>query len=81
MKRTEAYLAAINTPLPSQLHQSTECCPLKMPATETGEMLGRTTLRTQPESEKPTTTMLKKPRVYGIYCETLRLTIVTSFGS
>ena len=37
---------------PSQLHQSTECCPLEMPATETGEMLGRTTFRTWPKSPK-----------------------------
>ena len=31
-----------------------ECysCPLKMPATETGEMLGRTTFRTWPKSPK-----------------------------
>ena len=32
--------------------QSTECCPLKMPATETGETLGRTTFRTWPKSPK-----------------------------
>ena len=30
----------------------TLCCPLKMPATETGETLGRTTFRTQPKSLK-----------------------------
>ena len=51
-KKTKAYLTAINTALPSQLHQSTECCPLKMPTTETGETLGRTTFRTQPKSSK-----------------------------
>ena len=39
-------------PLPSQLHQSTECGPLKIPATETGEILGRTTFRTRPKSPK-----------------------------
>ena len=32
--------------------QSTGCCPLKMPATETGETSGRTTFRTQPKSPK-----------------------------
>ena len=31
---------------------STVCCPLKMPATETGEMLGKTTFRTRPRSPK-----------------------------
>ena len=51
-EKTKAYLTAINTALPSQLHQSTGCCPLKMPATETGEMLGRTTFRTWPKSPK-----------------------------
>ena len=32
--------------------QSTECCPLKMPGTETGETLGTTTFRTRPKSPK-----------------------------
>ena len=31
---------------------TTECCPLKMLATETGEMLGRTTFRTRPKNPK-----------------------------
>ena len=36
----------------SSVLQSTECCPLKMPATETVETSGRTTFRTQPKSPK-----------------------------
>ena len=47
-----ADLTAVNTQLPNKLHQSTECCPLKIPATETGETSGRTTFRTRPKSPK-----------------------------
>ena len=63
LKRTKAYLTAINTPLPSKLHQSTECCPLKMPATETCETLGRKTFRTWPKSPKNAWGIL--PLVWG----------------
>ncbi|XP_072851402.2 coiled-coil domain-containing protein 170 isoform X9 [Pogona vitticeps] len=38
--------------LGGQDKQTNICCPLKMPATETGETLGRTTFRTQPKNLK-----------------------------
>ena len=40
-----------NSPV-SVAGEGTECCFLKMPATETGETLGRTTFRTRPRSPK-----------------------------